>query len=194
MDWLTFIASLVSSLAWPAIVLVLALVFRNAIKSTLGRPLRRMKAGPLEAEWDEKVAEALVDVAESPETVHLPPAGRPLLAERLQPMTEQSPRGAVMAAYAEVEQLLRRRLTMAGYAEPDRYPMSARQLAAIAEERGIISRQTADAIQGATVLRNLAAHGPEDELDQRKAVDFLILADAILYAIETGHDKREGDH
>jgi hypothetical protein len=43
----------------------------------------------------------------------------------------------------------------------------------------------AKAIEGATVLRNLAAHGPADELDGAKALDYLVLADGILYAIES---------
>lgn len=192
MDTLAFIASLVGSLAWPVTVVAIALIFRQTIKATLARPLRRVKAGPLEAEWDEKVAEALVDVAESPEAVELPTPGRSLVSERLQPLVAQSPRAAVMAAYAEIEQAVRRRLTLDGYAEADRRPMSARQLAAVAEERGVISRQTADAIQGATVLRNLTAHGPEGEIDERKALDFLTLADAILFAVGAGTGEPDG--
>lgn len=186
MDPLAFTASLVDSLAWPVAVVAIVLVFRTTIRSALARPLRRVKAGPLEAEWDEKVAEALVDVATSPETSDSPAPDRPMVSERLQQIATQSPRGAVLAAYAEIEQALRRRLTLDGYAEAERRPQSARQMAVVAEERKVISRQTADAIQGATVLRNLAAHGPEGEIDPRKALDFLTLADGILYAIGTG--------
>lgn len=193
MDWLTFIASLVGSLAWPLAMLVVAVLFRQAIQTTLARPLRRFRAGPFEAEWDEKVAQALVDVAESPETGEAPPPDRRLVSDRLRAVTQQSPRAAVMAAYAEIEEALRRRLTIAGFVEGEGRPMSARQLASVAEERGLISRQTADAIRGATVLRNLAAHGPEAEIDQHKALDFLTLADAILYAVGTGTDSAGAD-
>lgn len=185
MDWLTFISSLVGSLAWPLTVIGVALFFRRTIKETLARPLRRVKAGPFEAEWEAKVVEAFVDVAESPET-GAPPPGRDLVSERLRPVAEQLPAAAVMAAYAEIEEALRRHLTLAGNVEPDRRPMAARQMAIIAEEHGIISRQTASAIEGATVLRNLAAHGRASEIDRPKALDYLTLADAILYAIEAG--------
>ena len=193
-DPLAFVASLVASLAWPAATVVIALVFRTTIRSALARPLRRVKAGPLEAEWDETVAEVLIDVAKSPETSDLPAPDRSLVSERLQQIAMQSPRAAVLAAYAEFEEALRRRLTLDGYAEAERRPLSARQMAVVAEERNLISRQTADAIQGATVLRNLAAHGPEDEIDARKALDFLTLADGILYAIGTGAETWRQRH
>lgn len=186
MDPFAFTASLVDSLAWPVAIVAIAVVFRTTIRSALARPLRRVKAGPLEAEWDEKVAEALIDVAKSPETSDLPAPDRPLVSERLQQIATHTPRGAVLAAYAEIEQALRRRLMLDGYAVAEGQPLSAREMAVVAEERNIISRQTADAIQGATVLRNLAAHGPEDEIDPRKALGFLTLADGILYAIGTG--------
>lgn len=185
MDWLTFISSLVGSLAWPLTAIGIAWFFRKAIKETLARPLRRVKAGPFEAEWEAKVVEALVDVAESPET-GAPPPDRELLSQRLRTFAEQLPAAAVMAAYAEIEEALRRKLALAGKVDADRRPMSARQMAVIADEHGIISRQTASAIEGATVLRNLAAHGRASEIDQGKALDFLTLADAILYAIEAG--------
>lgn len=182
MNTLDFIASLVASLAWPLIILVVALIFRRTIKETLSRPLRRLKAGPLEAEWDEKVAAARVEVAESPEVADAPPPSGPLVSERLREVAERSPRGAVLGAYAEIEEALRERLSEAGLAPA--LPMSGRRLADLAVERGIISEQAAESVRGATVLRNLAAHGPADELDARKAFDFLVLADGVMYAIE----------
>lgn len=191
MDWLTFISSLVDSLAWPIAVIAVAVFFRNSIKETLARPLRRVKAGPFEAEWAAKVVGALVDVAQSLET-DAPPPDRDLLSERLRPFAEQMPAAAVLAAYAEIEEALRRQLALTGELESDRSLMSARQMAVIAEEHRIISRQTASAIEGATVLRNLVAHGRASEIDRAKAIDFLTLADAILYAVEAG-SGRYGD-
>ena len=60
MDWLQFISSLVGSLAWPIAVLTIAIVFRKTLRTALARPLKRVKAGPFEAEWDDKVARAFV--------------------------------------------------------------------------------------------------------------------------------------
>lgn len=66
MSVLQFIAALVQALAWPLVVLVALLLLRPAIAELLGREgLRRLKAGPLEAEWERELirTEAQLDVA-----------------------------------------------------------------------------------------------------------------------------------
>lgn len=89
-----------------------------------------------------------------------------------------------MAAYAEIEGALRRKLVKAGYLETERRPLGARQLADEAVRRELVSPQIAEAVRGLTVMRNLAAHGPAEELDLEKALDYIVLADAVLYAID----------
>lgn len=51
MDWLAFIASVVKSLAWPTVALILGLVFRKGIRDIIPL-LRKLKAGPIEAEFE----------------------------------------------------------------------------------------------------------------------------------------------
>jgi hypothetical protein len=181
---LDFIASLVSSLAWPVTILGVAWYFRRGIAAALARPIRRMRAGPVVAEWEEQAAEAAVDVAKSPESGERPPPSPSILSDRLRSIAEQDPRAAVMSAYAEIEQALRRKLIAAGYVDTERRPAGARQLANEAVRRELVSPQISQAVDGLTVLRNLAAHGPTDELDSRKALDYLVLADGVLYAVE----------
>ena len=53
MDPLTFLASLVLSLAWPATVAVIAWWFRDHIKPRLDRLPKRLKLGPVDVEWYE---------------------------------------------------------------------------------------------------------------------------------------------
>ncbi len=181
MDALEFISSLVGSLAWPITVIAVAIAFRKGIRAALARPLRRMKAGPFEAEWEEQAAEAAVDVAKSPETGDRPPPPpMSIVSHRFRALAEQSPQAAVLAAYAQVEGALRRRLIIAGHKDIARRPTTARQLAQEGQERGVLSPQIAEAVRGITVMRNLAAFGPADELDVQKALDYLVLADAVI--------------
>jgi hypothetical protein len=56
MNWRQFIVALIQALAWPTVAAVVLLAYRRRISSLLGDNLRRLKAGPIEAEW-EKVAE-----------------------------------------------------------------------------------------------------------------------------------------
>lgn len=75
MGWLEFIASLVSSLAWPAVIIVLVILLKEPISKLLtSRPMKRIKAGPggLEIEYvDQALADARQELdaakAEKPE-------------------------------------------------------------------------------------------------------------------------------
>lgn len=51
MDWLTFISKLVDSLAWPVAGVLLGLIFRKKLLDLIPL-LRKVKAGPLEAEFE----------------------------------------------------------------------------------------------------------------------------------------------
>lgn len=48
----------------------------------------------------------------------------------------------------------------------------------------MINQETLTAIEGLAVLRNLAAHGRADsELDTSRALEFVHLANAVVYSI-----------
>lgn len=71
MDLLTFISKIIDSIAWPIVVLILGLVLRERISSLLPF-LRKIKAGPVEAEFDAEVRKVLEGskeiIAKSPAT------------------------------------------------------------------------------------------------------------------------------
>ncbi|MEW2429779.1 hypothetical protein AB0877_17350 [Micromonospora sp. NPDC047644] len=55
MNWRQFIAALLQTVAWPLTVLIVVLLFRKKINGLLGDRLRRLTAGPVEAEWAESI-------------------------------------------------------------------------------------------------------------------------------------------
>jgi len=63
MDWLTFISKLVDSLAWPVAGVFLGLIFRKKILDLIPS-LRRVKAGPLEAEFEVATKQVLASTAD----------------------------------------------------------------------------------------------------------------------------------
>lgn len=63
MDWLTFISKLVDSLAWPVAGVVLGLTFRKKLIELIPL-LRKVKAGPLEAEFEIATKQVLASTAE----------------------------------------------------------------------------------------------------------------------------------
>ena len=63
MDWLTFVSKMIDSLAWPLVALVLGLVFRKKLLDLIPA-IRKLKAGPLEAEFELAAKEIRVSAAE----------------------------------------------------------------------------------------------------------------------------------
>ena len=173
MDVLAFVASIVGSLAWPLAVVLLVILFRTQIRSWMARPPRHVKAGPFEIEWDQLVEAATVKVAES----------------RARDATGVTPEARVLAAFGEVEGAFREAVADAGWQDADRRPL--RTLLDQAQSDGLVSAETVEAIHGLIGLRNLAAHGGA-ALTEERVDDFRILADAVIYAIQSRTRERHG--
>ncbi len=183
MGLLGFVASLVQSLAWPASVAAVVIVLRKPIGAALGRGVRRVKAGPVEVEFDQLQAEVREELARSPELAETQvPAPVPSLREELSGLAEVAPTAAVMDAYGRIEARLAEIFDSSGEPPPPPRMRSGRGLARIARERDLISEETLGAIEGLSVLRNLVAHSGGD-IGVDRARDYLALADAVLYAL-----------
>lgn len=185
MSELEFVAAIVRALAWPTALLAVVLLLRSAIVELLGREgLRRLKAGPLEAEWERELirTEAQLDIASRGEIPATDTQSK--LSEELIEVARQTPSTAVLEAYDHIERELRQVLEKAQIPGAER--LGGSRLAHLAAEHNLISPADAHAVEGVTVLRNLAAHGRGDVSEQR-ALEYLTLVDAVLYALR--HDR-----
>lgn len=176
-NWMAFIASLVHSLAWPAAIAVVVIVLRRPIGAVLSRGVRRLRAGPVEVEFEQELAEVRAELRRSPELGAEPLVPRSL-SEELARLAEVSPRAAVLEAFARIEARLADLL-----AGTDAPRVGGRALARLARDQELISDETVAAVEGLSVLRNLAAHSPTDEISVERARDYLALADAVLHAM-----------
>jgi hypothetical protein len=181
-----FIASLVSPLAWPAAVLLIALAFRKQIAELLtAGPLKRLKLGAVEAEFERRTAEIETKLEASPEpgegsnAVH-----GATLSYELAPVADVSPSAAVLEAFARVQEVLQARLEAAGFSQADQR-WGAVGLAQRAKAGGLITPQALEAVEGVAVMRNLAAHRP-DEVSREAALEYLTLIDAVLFTLRSG--------
>jgi hypothetical protein len=189
-----FVASLVHSLAWPAAVVGLAVVFKAQLSRLIDHPLRRLRAGPagLELEFDRVLATVEADV-ERPGagarewplvTVGAEGAGVPEpfgeVQTELAGLARQAPAAAILEAFARVERLLQELLK-----DKIKFPsaLGANALAQSALSHGLISPQNLSAIQGIAVLRNLAAHNLAG-VAVEQALEYLSLVDAVLYSLQ----------
>ncbi|MGH9226848.1 MAG: hypothetical protein ACRD2W_24375 [Acidimicrobiales bacterium] len=187
MSWLEFVASVVGSLAWPVTLAVVVVVLRAPLVGALSAPVKRWKAGPSGVEveyWEQALSAARAELEQGD---GLPSSATPpreirdhdSLREELERLAEVSPSAAVVESFGRIEAELRSML--AGEDAADR--LGANALARLARRRGLITGETLNAIEGLGVLRNLAAHGRPTDLDARRAVEFVALADAVLFAL-----------
>jgi hypothetical protein len=177
-----------ASLAWPVFALVVVLLFRSQITDLISSGMRRFKAGPFEVEWDRQLSEAEAEL-DQPGVPPPPAAGAGPLSEELAGVARAAPAAGVMEAHAHVGRELRQLLTEDG-ATDEALRTGAAGLARQAGKRGLITEETARAIEGLTVLRNLAAHGRAGEVSVERATEYLVLADAVLFAL--GHRPEGG--
>ncbi len=186
-----FVASLVGSLAWPVAVVVLLVVFRPVLAELAAGGVKRWKAGPSGVEveyWDRETTEVKATIREQLADGERPPAlaGGPL-SEELADVIATSPSAAVVEAFSRIEIELRRIVDGASVATDNEVArMSARLLSLVALDHDLITAESASGIEGLAVMRNLAAHGAANtELDQARALEFVHLTDAILFALRT---------
>jgi hypothetical protein len=181
LGWMSFVASLAQSAAWPAAVFVIVILIRKPLQEAVTHRLRRLKAGPIEAEFDAEAMEVRDEVRRIPEVAAAEPRqGAVSLVDELAQLVDVSPRGAVMEAFGRIEARLGDLLRAVGLSPPKR---TAWQVADLAFDEHLISSETLDAVLGLQKLRNLAAHGAHDEIGRDRARDYLAMADAVLYAM-----------
>ena len=112
------------------------------------------------------------ELSRSPELAAAEPQVLPAsLSEELARLAEVSPRSAVLEAFARIEARL---VALLDSADVESYrAVGGRALARLARDQGLISDETLTAVEGLSVLRNLAAHSPTDEIGAERARDYL---------------------
>jgi hypothetical protein len=183
MNWQEFVAAIVDAITWPVVVLTGIVLFRSAIASALRGDLKRLRFGPVEAEyWERRVAQARDQIAEDvQEAAAAGVAGS--LTDELSEVARIAPSAAVLEAYARVERTLRRLGRKRGVLPPDAQHASAWQMAKTLHEANEVSDQVLYSIEDLTTLRNLAAHGRASDLDEKRALDYVDLAGTVLFLL-----------
>jgi hypothetical protein len=188
-------ASLVSSLIWPVIIVVI-LVFtwfkRSQIAEFLssrslgqGRRLQRVRAGPLELEWEKLVDSVEQNVITNSGTV---PNGDQSELEKiprvipdfmkLMVQADDSPLLAVVNASAVIESELADLLRTDGY---DTTRKTFGELVNEAASRRLIPRNVVKALYDMTQLRNQTAHRTGiDDISSAQAREYVFLTARVV--------------
>jgi transcriptional regulator with XRE-family HTH domain len=96
-------------------------------------------------------------------------------------LAERAPAAAIIQAHMRIEEKLREALISVG--EHPSKSDDASALASQALKHRLVSPETVNAVEGATVMRNLAVHGPRRDISVKQAKEYVVIADAVLYTI-----------
>ncbi len=182
MDWLTFATQMTEALAWPVAAVVILIIMRRHVAALVPH-LRRVKAGPLEAEFERELQQlrAAADVQPT-----VAPASSTLSAREqvLFQLAEINPRSAILEAWQHVEIAARRRVLELGLHEsgPEQRPLldAYRSLA----KAKVLPIEALALFHELRSLRNQAAHVEEFNPTKAAALDYLNLCKKLVSQIE----------
>jgi hypothetical protein len=185
MHWMQFVVELVKPLAWPLALIVTVLLLRKEIKNLLSL-LRKLKAGPLEAEFDREVKELRAEVeTELPPTPLPTPAAQERSSSQRQKLVQLSqvnPRSAIIEAWLGVEFAAQRALGQVGQSpRPNASPISLfRDLS----KSQLLDPELLALFQDLRALRNQAVHVSDFNPSQEAALNYIDLALRVQSALE----------
>lgn len=179
----------ISRIAWPAVILVVALMYRRLLTKLVTGGITHVRAGPFELAWDQAKSGVERRTSTVERVPHLRSTGTPsappesLLGSELAELAESDPREAIFAAYGRVQEALQRALADMGVSHTEAETLDALSLVRLTESSGLTPPETTDAVVGLNVLHNLAKHAPGSGLSASRAYEYLAMADGALYSL-----------
>jgi hypothetical protein len=168
MSVLEFIASIVRSVAWPSVIVVAVILFHRPIAERI-KSILKISHKDTEVSFDHEAKEVEATLA----SVKLPTNTRLTREVKAHASTNV---GRIASEWAKIEEKVRHRLIGAGV---DASSLTGAAVLHAAHERSLISGDQLRALLGLNVMRNLAVHRPEGEIDERRTREFMDLAEAI---------------
>lgn len=199
--WLDFFASAIGSVAWPVLVISLALLFRKPIIKLIGR-MKSMEAAGAKAEFNEEVQD-LADKAQKmePADPEVAKANDPRLQELLTAATA-SPTGAIVEAWKDVDASARRLVERAMSAMPGVVAANYHETALrrpntlnthrLLRQYGLLPPAEMSTYEELRVLRNKVAHETDQQVTPLAAAQYVRVADQLIDVITQYADEFGG--
>ncbi|NVK20542.1 MAG: hypothetical protein HWE30_17760 [Methylocystaceae bacterium] len=184
--FLTFLADITSSLAWPVVILIIALHFRKHIISAINN-LRSLRYGDAEAIFEQDL-DAVSEKAKSIEPANLDSNQDKLdRLNELSLMANSSPTGAILEAWNDIEEAAR------DVAENSGIPLAGSpkrplfKLQSFLSENNLLPKAEIDTFRKLRMIRNRAIHTSDTEITAEQAKRYIKLTDRLIDAIKTSN-------
>ena len=187
-NWLGFIASVVDSVAWPAVLVIILLVIRSPLLDLL-KEIKRVSYGDMQIDFgrelqelEDKARNAGLNVKAQPKSSEImaPDAWR-IIAEATQ-LADTLPGPAIVLAWTSIEyELMQAVMRLAISADSPGYKSVLKNIELLHSE-GYIDAETQELLQKLRKLRNVAAHPRQERsaIFSHDAREFVALAQAII--------------
>jgi hypothetical protein len=173
LDHFTFITKLVEALAWPLASIILIALLRKEIRLLLPT-LRKLKAGPVEAEFERGTALLKAELPQQPKASEA-------LATSTSTLPSESPRAAVLEAWLSLEAAAHEALALRTTKNHGPSAMTSRptlrNLAQSLEGSGLLHQGQINLFKELLHLRNEVVH----------TLEFAPTQEAILRYVETAN-------
>lgn len=185
MSVLQFIASLVSSLSWPLVVIAVVLVFRKPLSAILGQlvarvsALTKVAAGSFEAEFAHRAADLLTPADNEAPTersgrrnsVSSPvEGGQRAQLEQARNLADIDPRAAVLAAAQTL----------------DSSAAAVTRDFDVADVSVVLSPEDAARLQSLRELRNAAITDTTGDITRQSALQYIVAVERTVAALDVG--------
>lgn len=178
LDWLGFIQKLIEALAWPIFGIFLVRLIWPEFK-TLIPLIRKLKAGPVEAEFGREVGELRLETAVSQEG-EVPVTEDLNQRQKLLLLADHNPRSAVLEAWREIEIAAKKTIIARGKRELSRELTSVVAISRILSDEKILNPDEISLFNELKGLRNLVTHSEDFNLTYEAALDYIELASLLL--------------
>jgi hypothetical protein len=185
MDGLAFLADVIGSLAWPLVILILGVAFRERLNALL-TGVRRIRVGSIEAE----IAERAREIEEAADAIEgIDESSSPSRAfyveteDRIRETARFTPRGAILEAWLLVESAATGLLRDRGVHEFKTHSGPLQILNQL--ERGnLLTDAQREVFESLRQLRNDAVHLPDASISRQDAFRYIESARKLAYSLE----------
>lgn len=179
MDKLTFVSSVIESVAWPIAAAFVAISLRDEIRKLLSRT-KRIKYNETEFEFNEEIKAA------SEEASKTFPEARSVRVENNKSieLARLSPRGAILEAWLGVEEALNGYSSRHGLDVDDRRPFTLQNIAFHNADYHKLGRGVVDMLKRLRKIRNDAVHLRDVDIELESAIEFIALSNRVISRIE----------
>jgi hypothetical protein len=176
-DLFAFIAKIVEALAWPVAAVVLVLLLRREIIG-LAPYIRKLKAGPLEAEFEREVRELRTAMDRTASGgVSLAQPDWQVASEQL---AQVNPRAAIFEAWRQTEIAAIRELQARQPNLSNEQVRSTREVLRLLGESGLATPEDVALLNQMRFLRNQAAHVESFQPTYEAAMNFVQLGAHLM--------------